>query len=67
MRASIISTAAGTTPAAMMAETVAAASSTVVKSSSIVRTDGGSGEMRTHTRAAIPSVPSAPTTSPRRS
>ena len=64
---SIISTAAGTTPRAMMSETVAAQSLTSMKSSSIVRTAGGSGVSRTQTRATMPSVPSEPTTTPRRS
>ena len=64
---SIISTAAGTTPPAMMPVTVAAQSFTEVKSSSIVRTAAGSGVRRTHTATTIPSVPSLPTTTPRRS
>ena len=64
---SIISMAAGTTPRAMMSETVAAHSPTSTKSSNIVRTEGGTGVSRTQTRATIPSVPSEPTTTPRRS
>ena len=64
---SIISTAAGTTPRAMIAETVAAHASTVSKPNSIVRTAGGAGRMRTHTRVTRPRVPSLPTTTPRRS
>ncbi len=50
-----------------MPVTVAAQSLTVVKSSSIVRTAAGRGVSRTHTAVTIPSVPSDPTTTPRRS
>ena len=50
-----------------MALTVAAPSSTRSKSSSSVRTTGGSWTRRTHTRVAMPSIPSPPTNTPRRS
>ena len=64
---SIISTAAGTMPAAMIPLTVAAPSSTVAKSNSIVVTAGAFWVSRTHTSVAIPSMPSLPTNTPRRS
>ena len=67
MPRSIISTAAGTTPLAMIPLTVAAQSSTVAKSNSIVRTAGGRGVSRTHAAATIPSVPSLPIITARRS
>ena len=44
-----------------------AQSSTVVKSRSIVRTAAGNGVSRTQTAVTIPTVPSEPTTTPRRS
>ena len=47
--------------------TVSAAASTVGKSSSRVATAGGSGVSRTAMRVAMPSVPSLPTNTPRRS
>ena len=50
-----------------MALTVAAPSSTRSKSSSSVRTTGGFCVRRTHTRVAMPSIPSPPTNTPRRS
>ena len=67
MPRSIISSAAGTTPRAMIADTVAAQSSTRSKSSSIVRTAGGIGVSRTQAAVTMPSVPSEPTKTPRRS
>ena len=67
MRASIISSAAGSTPAAMMPLTVAAAASTESNAHSIVATRGGSGVSRTAMRVAMPIVPSEPTKHPRRS
>ena len=67
MLRSIISSAAGMTPSAMMACTTADASATDVKSSSMVRTSGGRGVRRSSTRVTTPTVPSAPTTTPRRS
>ena len=63
----IISMAAGTTPAAMIPLTVSAARRTVGKSRSMVRTAGGLRMRRTHTWVTTPTVPSLPTTSPRRS
>jgi hypothetical protein len=59
--------AAGTTPVAMTSATVAAASPIVSKSSSMVRTAGASGVSRTQIAVTTPSVPSEPTTMPRRS
>ena len=51
----------------MIADTVAAQSSTVAKSINIVRIAGGSGVSRTQAAVTIPTVPSEPTTTPRRS
>ena len=51
----------------MIAETVAAHASTVSNPNNIVRTEGGTGRMRTHTWVTTPRVPSLPTTTPRRS
>ena len=67
MRRSIISIAAGMTPAAMMPPTASPAARTVGKSSSIVRTSAGVRVRRTVTSVTTPSVPSPPTTNPRRS
>ena len=64
---SIISIAAGITPAAMIAPTASPAALTVGKSSSMVRTSGGLRISRTVTSVTTPSVPSPPTTKPRRS
>ena len=51
----------------MIALTVAAPSSTRSKSRSSVRTSGGSCVRRTQMRVAMPSMPSPPTKTPRRS
>jgi hypothetical protein len=67
MPRSIISSAAGTTPRATIEVTVAAQSSTRAKSSSIVRTAGAIGVSRTQAAVTMPSVPSEPTSRPRRS
>ncbi len=67
MRRSSSSMAAGTTPAATTPATVAVASATLANSSSMVRTAGATGVSRTHTAVMTPSVPSEPTTRPRRS
>ena len=64
---SIISIAAGITPAAMIPPTASPAERTVGKSSSMVRTSGGLRIRRTVTSVTTPSVPSPPTTNPRRS
>jgi len=58
---------AGTTPAAMIPLTVAAAWCSVGKSRSMVRTAGGLRVRRTQIWVTTPTVPSLPTTSPRRS
>jgi hypothetical protein len=66
-RVSIISTAAGTIPAATMSETTSPAALTDGKSASSVRTDSGVRSSRTVILVVIPSVPSEPTNTPRRS
>jgi hypothetical protein len=65
--ASIISTAAGTTPAAMIAEVAAPASSVLANAASRVRTLAGSRVSRSVTSVAMPRVPSEPTNAPSRS
>ena len=67
MRRSIISMAAGMIPAAMIPPTASPAARTAGKSRSMVRTSGGLRIRRTVTSVTIPSVPSPPTTKPRRS
>ena len=64
---SIISTAAGTIPAATMSLTTSPAAATDGKSASSVRTDSGVRSSRTVTFVAMPSVPSEPRNTPRRS
>jgi hypothetical protein len=64
---SIISTAAGTIPAPTMSLTTSPAARTDGKSASSVRTDSGVRSSRTTTFVVIPSVPSEPTNTPRRS
>ena len=67
MSRSIISIAPGRIPAATIPETAAPAASVVAKPASSVRTASGVRTMRSVIRVAIPSVPSEPTTTPRRS
>ena len=66
-RLSIISTAAGTMPAATMSLTTSPASRTESKSASRVRTVSGTGSSRTVISQTMPSVPSEPMNTPRRS
>ena len=65
--ASIISTAAGTTPAAMIALVAVPAWSVDSNPTSTVRTSSGSRTSRTVVEVTIPRVPSEPTTAPSRS
>ena len=64
---SIISTAAGTIPAATMSLTTSPAAATDGKSASSVRTDSGVRSSRTVIFVVMPSVPSEPRNTPRRS
>ncbi len=64
---SIISTAAGTIPAATMSETTSPAAAIDGKSASSVRTLSGVRSSRTVIDVVMPSVPSEPRNTPRRS
>ena len=66
-RVSIISMAAGTIPAATTSETTSPAAAIDGKSASRVCTDSGARISRTVTCVTMPSVPSEPSTTPRRS
>ena len=66
-RVSIISMAAGTMPAATTSDTTSPAAAIDGKSASRVRTDSGARISRTVTCVTIPSVPSEPSNTPRRS
>ena len=67
LKASIISSAAGTMPCPMTADTAVHAASISENIPRKVRTDSGSGSSRTSILVAIPKVPSEPTKAPRRS
>ena len=64
---SIISMAAGTIPAPIIPDTAALASSSSLKTASSVFTASGRVRSRTAALVTIPSVPSEPTITPRRS